>query len=254
MFTLPLFDDTPSGRPAFITWLLIAACAVVFLWQRSLSPDDETAVVFGLGLVPAVLTGEADLVPDLQLVPGVAALLTSMFLHGGWLHLIGNMLYLWIFGDNVEDAMGHGRFVVFYLACGVVAALAQVWADPGSRTPMIGASGAIAGVLGAYLLLNPRANVGVLLVIVFYVRIILVPAVFVLGLWFLMQLVDGAHTPADEGGVAYAAHVGGFLAGMALIPWFKRPGVPLFAGRRSQAFTMGRAGGGRPGHLPPPME
>lgn len=251
MFTLPLYDDNPAGRPAFVTWLAILACVLVFLWQESLPPDAAGAAILGFGLVPAVLTGDAELAPELQRVPAVIAIFTSMFLHGGWLHLIGNMLYLWIFGNNVEDSMGHGRFVAFYLLCGLAAGVAQTMADPGSRFPMVGASGAIAGVLGAYLLLHPRANIGVLLVIVVYVRVILVPAVIVLGLWFLMQLLDGAHTPTDRGGVAYWAHIGGFLAGMILIPFFKRPGVPLFAGPNSQPFAVGPTS--RSGHLPPPV-
>jgi membrane associated rhomboid family serine protease len=249
MFTLPIYDDNPSGRPSFITWLAIAACVLVFLWQVSLSDRAEEVAVYAYGLVPAVLTGAAELPAAWKMVPAPLTVITSMFLHGGWMHLIGNMLYLWIFGNNVEDSMGHGRFVVFYLLCGIAAALAQTLADPSSEIPMIGASGAIAGVLGAYLLLHPRANVGVLLVIIIYVRIISVPAVIVLGLWFVMQLWSGAHTPTDTGGVAYMAHIGGFIAGMVLIPFFKRPWVPLFAGPNTRPFAVIRSSG----HLPPPM-
>ena len=249
MFTLPIYDDNPAGRPSFVNWLVIAACVLVFVWQLSLSERGEVAAVFAYGLVPAVLTGAGELPPELRLMPAPLTVVTSMFLHGGWMHLIGNMLYLWIFGNNVEDSMGHVRFVVFYLLCGIVAALAQTLADPSSEIPMVGASGAIAGVLGAYLLLHPRANVGVLLVIIIYVRIISVPAIIVLGLWFVMQLYSGAHTPTDQGGVAYMAHIGGFIAGMVLIPFFKRPWVPLFAGPNSRPFAVVRSSG----HLPPPI-
>jgi membrane associated rhomboid family serine protease len=249
MFTLPLYDDNPAGRPSFITWLIIAACGLTFLWQFSLGGRAEIRVLYGLGLIPSVLTGEEALPRGIYMVPAPVTLVTSMFLHGGWMHLLGNMLYLWIFGNNVEDSMGHLRFVAFYLLCGIAAALAQTIASPGSDVPMVGASGAIAGVLGAYLLLHPRANIGVLLVILIYIRIISVPAIFVLGLWFLMQLWDGAHVPTGRGGVAYMAHIGGFIAGMVLIPFFKRPWVPLFAPPHSRAFAVTRG----PGHLPPPM-
>src|SRR5262249_37728249 len=149
-----------------------------------------------------------------------------------------NMLYLWIFGDNVEDAMGRPRFVVFYLVCGTVAALAQSLAAPGSHVPMIGASGAIAGVLGAYLVLHPRANVTVLVVLVIFVRFVPMPAILVLGVWFLIQLLSGATTPTDEGGVAFLAHAGGFVSGMVLIPFFKRRQVAMLTPAVSRSFTV----------------
>jgi len=252
MFTLPIYDDNPAGRPSFITWAVIALCILVFFWQVTLDPEADHAAVLGFGLIPALLSGQAELAPELRQVPSLLTTVTSTFLHGGWMHLIGNMLYLWIFGDNVEDSMGHRRFLAFYLLCGIAAGLAQTLADPGSEIPMVGASGAIAGVLGAYLLLHPRANVGVLVVIVFYIRVIMVPAVIVLGLWFLVQLIDGAHARSAEGGVAYWAHIGGFIAGVLLIPWFKRPGVPLFGASHSRPFALGPVSR-RSGHLPPPM-
>jgi membrane associated rhomboid family serine protease len=145
------------------------------------------------------------------------------------MHLIGNMLYLWIFGNNVEDAMGHVRFVLFYLLCGIVAALAQALPNPDSTIPMIGASGAISGVLGAYLLLYPRARVLVLVPLGYYTRLVHLPAMFVLGFWFVLQLINSALLTQTGGGVAWGAHIGGFVAGMALIPLFKRRNVPLFA-------------------------
>src|SRR6266851_4905550 len=251
MFTLPLFDDAPMRRQSIIVWLIIVACAVIFLWQSALPPARERDVLLGLGFVPAVLFGKATLSPDLRLVPAWASIFTSMFLHGGWLHVGGNMLYLWIFGNNVEDAMSRPRFVVFYLLCGVAAALAQGLAAPDSTVPMIGASGAIAGVLGAYFLLHPRANVRVLLVLVIFVRFINLPAVVVLGLWFLVQFFSIAATPAGDDGVAFWAHAAGFLAGIALIPLFKDRDVPLFGGPYSTAFAVVRARDiGRSGSVP----
>ena len=179
--------------------------------------------------LPAALLGGETLPPALYLVPPTATLFTSMFLHGGFMHLAGNMLYLWIFGNNVEDSMGHVRFVIFYLLCGVAAALAQAWPNPDSTIPMIGASGAISGVLGAYLLLFPRARVLVLIPLGAFSRIVYVPAMFVLGFWFVLQLINTALSEGGQGGVAFGAHIGGFVAGMVLIPLFKHRHVRLFA-------------------------
>ena len=161
-------------------------------------------------------------------LPAVWTVITSMFLHGSWMHLIGNMLYLWIFGNNVEDAMGHLRFVFFYLLSGSAAVLAQGLAAPASTIPMIGASGAISGVLGAYLLLYPHARVLVLIPLGFYTRTMHLPAMLVLGFWFLLQLLSTALADPNQPGVAFGAHAGGFVAGMLLIPFFKRRGVRLF--------------------------
>jgi membrane associated rhomboid family serine protease len=241
MFTLPLFDDAPMRRHSLVVWLVIAACILVFLWQVSLPPAAERRIVLALGFVPAVLFGDAELSPRLRLVPAWASILTSMFLHGGWLHVGGNMLYLWIFGDNVEDAMSRPRFVVFYLLCGIAAALAQGLAAPSSTAPMIGASGAIAGVLGAYFLLHPRANVRVLLVLFIFVRFINMPGVVVLGLWFLVQFFSIAAAPVADDGVAVWAHACGFVAGIVLIPFFKDREVPFFGGPYSPAFALARA-------------
>ncbi len=250
MFTLPLYDDNPTHKRPIVTYLLIGACVVVFFYQSSLPPQAAQALVYGLGVVPSVLFGEAKLPPSLALVPSWLTPITSMFLHGGLLHLAGNMLYLWIFGNNVEDAMGRGRFLVFYLLCGIAAALAQSFTAPGSNIPMIGASGAIGGVLGGYILLHPRANVRVLIWILIFVRIINVPAWIVLGLWFGLQFINGAMTPTDQGGVAFWAHVGGFVAGMVLVPVFKHRSVPLFKGPRSQPFRTATPGSVARGSVP----
>jgi membrane associated rhomboid family serine protease len=173
-------------------------------------------------VIPAVLLGLRELPPELALVPPAMTTLTSMFMHGGWMHLIGNMLYLWIFGDNVEDSMGHVRFVVFYVLCGLAAVFAQALPDPGATVPMVGASGAISGVLGAYLLLYPHARVLVAIPFGFILHTTRIPAGIVLVLWFGLQLLSNMITPAGEGGVAFRAHIGGFIAGMALIPFFKQ--------------------------------
>jgi membrane associated rhomboid family serine protease len=213
---IPLRDDNPVSRTPAVTWLLLGACVLVFLWQVSLPPPARQAAIYALGFIPAVVLQDARLPDELALVPGTATLLTSMFMHGGWMHLIGNMLYLWIFADNVEDRLGHGRFVAFYLLSGVAAAFAQALPDPGSTIPMVGASGAISGVLGAYLLLYPRAHVLVLIPLGVFSRIVPVPALLVLGLWFALQLVSSLGAP-EGGGVAFRAHAGGFLAGMLLL-------------------------------------
>lgn len=250
MFTLPLYDDNPTRRTPVVTWMLIAACILVFLYQEALMPRAGQAFVFSYGVIPAVLFGDAALPPHLAAVPPWASIFTSMFLHGSWLHLGGNMLFLWIFGNNIEDSMGHGRFVAFYLLAGAAGALAQSLAAPHATVPMIGASGAIAGILGAYLVLHPRANVTVLVVILVFIRFIRVPAAIVLGLWFLVELASGAMTPADAGGVAFWAHVGGFVAGATLIPVFRDRSVPLFGHRRSRAFEAHRLHLGHRGSVP----
>ncbi|MEL6549809.1 MAG: rhomboid family intramembrane serine protease [Pseudomonadota bacterium] len=212
----PIRDHNPSERIPYITYGLLIANLAIFLSYLPLF-DDEARLFFFFreyGLVPrAFVAGE-----------GLGPLFTSMFLHGGWMHIAGNMLFLWIFGDNMEEAFGHLGFLLFYLASGVAAGLAQVAVDPASLVPMVGASGAIAGVMGGYLLLYPRARVDILLFLIVYIRVFVVPAWLMLGLWFGFQLVAGV---ADEGGagVAYWAHAGGFVAGFLLaIPAFLRMG------------------------------
>ena len=228
---IPIHDDNPAERSPIVTVAFIVACTVVFLYQASLPHKPGEALVFQYGAIPALLFGEGDLPASISIgIPAYATLITSMFLHGGWFHLIGNMLYLWIFGNNVEDVMGHGRFVVFYLLCGILAALSHAITDPTSTIPMVGASGAISGVLGAYMLLFPRAHVFVLMPGIGMTR---VAAGIVLGMWFLMQLLSGGmNIGGPGGGVAFFAHIGGFVAGMVLIGFFKRPEVPFFSPAR----------------------
>lgn len=229
---IPLHDDNPTVITPYLTITFIVMCVLVFLWEVSLGKNMQQAV-FSYGVIPAVLFEHKQLHPDLAAVPAWLTVFTSMFLHGGWMHLIGNMLYLWIFGNNIEDAMGHVRFVVFYLLCGIAAAMAQALPNPESAIPMIGASGAISGVLGAYLLLFPHARVLVAIPFGFYLHTVRLPAGWVLGFWFVLQLLNSAVASGGEkGGVAWGAHIGGFVAGMALIPLFKYRRVRLLHPQR----------------------
>lgn len=230
---IPLHDDNPTKTVPFLTVALIVGCVGVFLYELSLPQGSGRLFVYRFGAIPAALSGQAAAPPEAAGFPGFATLVTSMFLHAGWMHLIGNMLYLWIFGNNIEDVMGHVRFVIFYVACGILAAISHIVTDPGSTVPMVGASGAISGVLGAYLLLFPRARVLVLVPLGCYARLWYIPAGVVLGAWFVFQLLSGsASLGQGGGGIAWFAHVGGFVAGIALIGLFKRPDVRFFAPRR----------------------
>ncbi len=232
---IPLHDDNPTERTPFATIVFIAICLVVFLYQVSLPREPGETFVFQYGAIPSVVLGHAELPVEAAVaIPAALTLLTSMFLHGGWMHLIGNMLYLWVFGNNIEDVMGHAKFIVFYVLCGILAALSHAATDPSSQIPMVGASGAISAVLGAYVLLFPRANV---LVLIPGIGITRVAAGIVLGMWFVTQLVSGGMSMgAKGGGVAFFAHIGGFVAGMALIGLFKRPDVPFFSPGHSRRW------------------
>jgi len=211
---IPLRDENPSHTVPVATYLIFAANIAVFAYQIFLPPTMQQRFVFAYGAIPARF-GLDRFPTHIPLDGPWLALFSSMFLHGSLMHLGGNMLYLWIFGDNVEDAMGHIRFPVFYLLCGLAAAMFQMAAGPESRIPLVGASGAIAGVLGAYTLLYPTARVRTLIIFLFFVRIVSIPALFILGLWFVIQVVSA---PASAGsGIAFFAHIGGYLVGMLLI-------------------------------------
>lgn len=224
---IPISDDNPVRLTPVVTWAIIGLCVAVFLWEWSLGRQMMVAIN-ALGFKPAALTGTVAPPAGYRTVPAWATIVISMFLHGGWLHIAGNMLYLWIFGNNVEDAMGHVRFTLFYLISGVVAALTLAAINPASPVPMVGASGAISGVLAAYVLLYPRARVTVVvpLGIIFYP--FKISAVWVVGLWFAMQILSAVLTPAGQPGIAWWAHVGGFVVGAGLTPLFKSAHVPLF--------------------------
>ena len=222
---LPLYDDNPRQSFPVVTLTIIGMCVSVFLWQLSMPAESERAIVLSFGLIPARFSGEFCLPVNAITIPAWLTVFTSLFFHLGWFHLGSNMLFLWIFGDNVEDAMGHLRFVIFYFACGAAAALAQVAASPSGVEPMVGASGAIAGVLGAYILLYPRANVRTLVLLGVFVTVVRIPAAIVLGIWFAFQFWS-ALGPGSEG-IAVWAHVGGFVAGLILVPFLKRSEISL---------------------------
>ena len=226
---IPISDEGGRIRRfPIVTILLIVLNAIVFLYQISLPSGQVEQFIMAYGVVPLEITTGRDLPPTIP-YPIDVTLLTSMFMHGGWLHIIGNMLYLWVFGDNIEDTLGPVFYTVFYLVCGFAAAFAQIAADPVSRTPSIGASGAIAGVLGAYLLLHPTNRVNTLLIFGILIRTNQLPAFVVLGFWFVLQLVNGVTSLGvpNSSEVAYWAHIGGFVAGLVLmIP------VAIFSGIR----------------------
>jgi membrane associated rhomboid family serine protease len=233
---LPLRDDNPVTIIPFITWALIAVNTLVFLYQISLGPNASQLFVYQFGAIPAVVVGKQALPSELAVIPAKASMFTSMFLHGGWMHLIGNMWFLWIFGNNIEEAMGHFRFLAFYLICGLLASASQIYAYPDSTIPSIGASGAIAGALGAYIMLYPRARVWTLIFLGFFIRLMYVPAWIVLGFWILLQFINGSMAGAQAmGGVAFWAHVGGFLSGVLLVGLFKKSGVRFFNPPRAHA-------------------
>ena len=208
---LPLRDDNPRTRFPAVTLLLIAANVVAFLFELSLSPGAQKLLTLTAGAIPFEIVHRVDVRPQ-NLLPVPGSIWTSMFLHGGWMHLIGNMWFLWVFGDNVEEAMGPIRFLLFYFLVGTVGALAQCYSMPDSLAPMIGASGAIAGVLGGYLMLYPRARIATLVMIPFLWPVVPVPAWIFLSGWFLAQLL----LPSSSG-IAWMAHVGGFLAGLGAV-------------------------------------
>ncbi len=215
----PLHDSIPTRFPPLAVWFLVFSSALVFAFELRLSEREIQSFFYLFGLVPARYTH-----PEWAQSVGFPVgdywpFITSMFLHGGWMHIIGNMWFLWLFGDNVEDRMGSIRFLLFYLSCGLIAALVQIFVNPESTLPTVGASGAIAGVLGAYFVMYPRAQVVVMIPILFYPFIFALPAALFLAFWFLMQFLSGTSAlfqSAEVGGVAWWAHVGGFVAGALL--------------------------------------
>lgn len=219
---IPIRDHNPSNRVPYVTYALMAANILIFLSYSHLFSNDRALYAFfdAWALFPDRITRGEDL----------HGLVSTMFLHGGWMHLAGNMLFLWIFGDNLEDEMGHTGFLLFYLLSGLIAALAHVMAAPWSQVPTVGASGAIAGVMGGYLLLFPKARVDLLFILVIFVRIFTVPAWVMLGVWFGLQIFSGVGADPETGGVAYWAHAGGFIAGFVLtLPlWLRRGGTAFW--------------------------
>jgi membrane associated rhomboid family serine protease len=247
---IPLRDENPTLGTSIATFAIIGLNAAAWIFVQGLGVEPALArSVCELGAIPGALLGNVPSGVAVPLGPGVECvvgrggwhtLLTSMFMHGGWFHILGNLWFLWVFGDNVEDAMGPVRFALFYLVCGVAAALAHVYTSPDSAVPVVGASGAIGGVMGAYAVLYPRAPVHMLVTLGFYFTRMVVPAYLMLGYWFLLQIVGGipALQGVGGGGVAFWAHVGGFAAGIALLPLFRVP-ERVAAHRRHVAERFG---------------
>jgi membrane associated rhomboid family serine protease len=230
---LPLHDDNPTTTRPYVTLALIAICVALYLWERIAMTDDAAQRLnVAFGVIPVVLTGQMQLPSEFAVLPPFLTVLTSIFLHGGLIHVAVNMWFLWIFGNNIEDAMGHARFLIFYLICGVASVLGHVYVDPASEIPLIGASGAVSGVLGAYFLMHPGARVLLGLPIGFLIiQLGRYKAGWVLGAWFAWQVLNSVLPSAPVPGgalVAFMAHVAGFLAGILLIPLFKRRHVPLW--------------------------
>lgn len=215
---IPIRDEIKTHRTPIVNYALVVINVLVFLWMF-LNSGNLESIYYEYALIPSNFLNGIDL-------GDVKDIFTSMFMHGGWMHLIGNMLYLWIFGDNIEDRLGHIGYLIFYLAGGIAAALLQTLISPGSQIPMVGASGAIAGVLGAYLVMYPNSRVYTFIPIGFYARVRLMPAVVVLGMWFILQLISGVGSlgALDQGGTAYFAHIGGFIFGLIVGWMFKRRG------------------------------
>ena len=208
---IPLKDDNPTSGKPIVTYFLIASCILIFLIQITSQSYKTGQLFYSYGLIPSVLMGNNQLPLDLYAIPSWLTIFTSMFMHGGFMHLAGNMLYMWIFADNIEDCLGPKKFLIFYLLAGIGAAMTQVLIDTQSQVPMVGASGAIGGVLGAYLINFPKAKVLVLIPFGFFSQLIKIRALYVLGFWFILQFISSG------GGIAYAAHIGGFISGMILI-------------------------------------
>ncbi len=247
----PIRDDNPTLRAPVVTYGLIALNVAVWVLVQGMGTEPRLIQsVCELGMIPGELFQRLAAGTQVPVGPGVACVLgdsspwwtplTSMFLHGGWLHLIGNMWFLHIFGNNVEDSMGRGRYLLFYILCGLIAALTQAFLNPSSAVPMVGASGAIGGVMGAYIVLYPRVKIHMFLFLfVFFTRIV-VPAYWMLGYWFLMQLLSGyGSIGADRGGVAFWAHVGGFTAGAVLVMVFRNPELVAEHRAALQNFVRG---------------
>ncbi len=217
---IPYKDDNPTQTFPFVTIALIAANCLIYIWQAT-SPLGEERIAYYFGAIPQSILSFHSFQP----ISPVTSVFTAMFLHGGFFHLAGNMLYLWIFGNNIEDSLGHVRFIIFYLFSGIIAAYGHALTDPHSTIPMIGASGAISGVLGAYLLLFPHARVYTILFFGFFIQIVRIPALVVIGFWAVIQILSGIVSKGmlQQGGVAWFAHVGGFLAGLLTIKlWLPR--------------------------------
>jgi membrane associated rhomboid family serine protease len=227
---LPIGDDNPHTKKPLVNYALIAVCIAAFLYQVTLPERQQELFILTYGLVSGDLDGSQGRPSALITV------FTSMFMHGGWMHMLGNMLYLYIFGDNIEASLGSRRYLVFYLLCGIAAAFSQFIVAPNSMIPMVGASGAISGVMGAYMMLHPRSNIKVLVWIIIYISVWNIPAFIVLGFWIGGQFLSSMNVNPGEPGVAFMAHIGGFIAGAILVFFFKKPSVRAFEPSHSKPF------------------
>ena len=219
---IPLKDDNPTSARPIVTYFIIVLCVLVFFVQLGSQSYKTGQLFYSYGLIPSVLMGHDQLPMDFYVVPAYITIFSSMFMHGGFMHLIGNMLYMWIFADNIEDNLGPTKFIIFYLLSGICAAMAQVLMDTHSQIPMVGASGAIGGVLVAYMINHPNARVLVLIPFGFFSQLIKIRALYVLGFWFILQIINSSMMSSGGGGVAYAAHIGGFVSGIVLILFFNK--------------------------------
>ena len=220
---IPLTDENPTDTIPIVNIFLIITNISVFIYQNYFVPGGAQPLLLKLGFIPYELSHLVDINPK-NLVPLPLTIFTAMFMHGGWLHLLSNMLYLWIFGDNIEDILGHVKYLIFYIVCGIAATLVHGFINIDSQIPTIGASGAIAGILGAYMLLYPRARIKTLLIIIFFVKIVYIPAIIILGFWILIQVISGfaEYGLRTGSGIAWFAHIGGFITGMTLIAIIKK--------------------------------
>jgi len=220
---IPLKDENPSDTIPIVNIFLIITNISVFIYQNYFVPGGAQPLFLQLGFIPYELSHFVDINPK-NLVPVPLTIFTAMFMHGGWLHLLSNMLYLWIFGDNIEDILGHVKYLVFYIFCGIAATLVHGFINIDSQIPTIGASGAIAGILGAYMFLFPRARIKTLVIIFFFVKIVYIPAIIMLGFWILIQAISGfvEYGLRTGSGIAWFAHIGGFITGLALIAILKK--------------------------------
>ena len=217
MFFFPFADENPTTKKPIVSWSIIFICSLIFLNYIFEQEYIKEQIFLSFGMIPAILFGNSELSSSLKFFPAFISIITSMFLHGGWMHLIGNMTYLYIFGDNVEETLGKTKFIIFYLLTGGFAALSQSILDTDSTIPMIGASGAIAGVLGAYLVLFPKAKIKVFFWFIIFFKVFKIRAFIVLGGWIFIQFLSFSGNDLNSGGVAYAAHIGGFISGVILI-------------------------------------
>ena len=228
---IPIYDDNPAlGKPILVVGIIVL-CVIIWFWQSGLGYQVNNQMIISYGLTPAAFLGKMEQAGPLI---SIFTLFTSMFMHGGFMHLAGNMLYLWIFGDNIEGALGHIRFIIFYLLCGIVAAFAQIFSAPESTIPMIGASGAVSGVLGAYLIFYPRARIRTFVFLGIFITFLRLPAVLLLGVWILGQIISANISNPGSPGVAWFAHLGGFFAGMILGPLLKKPNISIFQKPRTK--------------------